>query len=174
MTRHVDIRVKLDRTPREHIRSDQRPMDQSNRISIGQYPNHPKVAVGAVVFKEDKVLLVLRGKPPAEKQWSIPGGCVELGETLQEAAEREIAEETGIVIHAKKPVFTFDVIEYDEDGYIRFHYVIIDLAADYVSGELRAGDDAVDVNWVSHKDLNNLNVSDATLKLLVQCYGLGS
>ena len=53
-------------------------MDHSNRIFSGHYPNHPRVAVGAVVFKEDKVLLVLRGKPPAEKQWSIPGGCVEL------------------------------------------------------------------------------------------------
>jgi len=129
--------------------------------------------VGAVVFKEDKVLLVLRGKPPAEKQWSIPGGCVELGETLQEAAEREITEETGIVIQAKKPIYTFDVIERDENGHIRFHYVIVDLAADYVSGELRAGDDAVDVSWVSHKDLNNRNVSEATRKLLAQCYGFG-
>lgn len=129
--------------------------------------------MGAVVFKEDKVLLVLRGKPPAEKQWSIPGGCVELGETLQEAAEREITEETGIVIQAKKPIYTFDVIERDENGHIRFHYVIVDLAADYVSGELRAGDDAVDVSWVSLKDLNNRNVSDATRKLLAQCYGFG-
>ena len=127
--------------------------------------------MGAVVFNEDKVLLVLRGKPPAEKQWSIPGGCVELGETLQEAAEREITEETGIVIQAKKPIYTFDVIERDEDGKIRFHYVIVDLAADYVSGELKAGDDAVDVSWVSRKDLNNLNVSNATRKLLAQCYG---
>ena len=129
--------------------------------------------MGAVVFKEDKVLLVLRGKPPAEKQWSIPGGCVELGETLQEAAERELTEETGIVIQAKNPVYTFDVIERDEDGRIRFHYVIVDLAADYVSGELRAGDDAVEVSWVSRKDLNNRNVSDATRKLLAQCYGFG-
>jgi ADP-ribose pyrophosphatase len=131
------------------------------------------VAVGAVVFKEDKVLLVLRGKPPAEKQWSIPGGCVELGETLQEAAERELTEETGIIIQAKKPIYTFDVIERDENGYIRFHYVIVDLAADYVSGELRAGDDAIDVSWVSLKDLNNRNVSGATRKLLAQCYGFG-
>jgi len=146
-------------------------MDHSNRIFSGDYPNHPRVAVGAVVFNEDKVLLVLRGKPPAEKQWSIPGGCVELGETLQEAAEREITEETGIVIQAKKPIYTFDVIERDEDGKIRFHYVIVDLAADYVSGELKAGDDAVDVSWVSRKDLNNLNVSNATRKLLAQCYG---
>ena len=114
--------------------------------------------MGAVVFKEDKVLLVLRGKPPAEKQWSIPGGCVELGETLQEAAKREIIGETGVVIEAKAPVYTFDVIERDENGHIRFHYVIVDLAADYVSGELRAGDDAVDVSWVSHKDLNKVDI----------------
>jgi len=129
--------------------------------------------VGAVVFKEDKVLLVLRGKPPAEKQWSIPGGCVELGETLQEAAEREIAEEAGIIIQAKNPIYTFDVIERDENGDIRFHYVIVDLAADYVSGELRAGDDAVAVSWVLPKELNERNVSDATRKLLAQCYGFG-
>jgi len=129
--------------------------------------------VGAVVFKEDRVLLVLRGKPPAEKQWSIPGGCVELGETLQEAAEREIVEEAGIIIQAKNPIYTFDVIERDENGDIRFHYVIVDLAADYVSGELRAGDDAVAVSWVSLEDLNERNVSDATRKLLAQCYGFG-
>jgi len=129
--------------------------------------------VGAVVFKEDRVLLVLRGKPPAEKQWSIPGGCVELGETLQEAAEREIVEEAGIIIQAKNPIYTFDVIERDENGDIRFHYVIVDLAADYVSGELSAGDDAVAVSWVSLEDLNERNVSDATRKLLAQCYGFG-
>jgi len=148
-------------------------MDHSNRIFSGHYPNHPRVAVGAVVFREDRVLLVLRGKPPAEKQWSIPGGCVELGETLQEAAEREIVEEAGIIIQAKNPICTFDVIERDENGDIRFHYVIVDLAADYVSGELRAGDDAVAVSWVLPKELNERNVSDATRKLLAQCYGFG-
>ncbi len=149
-------------------------MDHSKRTFSGDYPKHPRVAVGAVVFKDDKVLLVLRGKPPAENQWSIPGGCVELGETLQEAAEREILEETGIVIQAKAPVYTFDVIERDESGHIRFHYVIVDLAADYIRGEIKAGDDAVDVSWVSSKDINNRNVSSATRKLLAQYYGFGS
>jgi 8-oxo-dGTP diphosphatase len=146
-------------------------MDHSKGIFNGLYPDHPRVAVGAVVISKEKVLLVLRGKPPAEKQWSIPGGCVELGETLQEAAEREIAEETGIVIQAQKPIYTFDVIERDKNGHIRFHYVIVDLAADYVSGEIKAGDDAADVSWVSLKDLKNLNVSNATRKLLATCYG---
>ena len=79
----------------------------------------------------------------------------------------------GIIIQAKNPIYTFDVIERDENGDIRFHYVIVDLAADYVSGELSAGDDAVAVSWVSLEDLNERNVSDATRKLLVQCYGFG-
>jgi len=145
-------------------------MDHSKRTFNSDYPKYPRIAVGAVVFKEDKVLLVLRGKPPAENQWSIPGGCVELGETLREAAEREVIEETGIVILAKDPIYTFDVIERDENGHIRFHYVIVDLSADYVNGDLRPGDDAVDVCWVSSKDIKNYNVSSSTQKLLSQCY----
>ena len=149
-------------------------MEKSNRIFSVDYPSFPRVAVGAVVFKEGKVLLVLRSKPPADNQWSIPGGCVELGETLQEAAQREIMEETGITIRAGEPVYTFDVIERDASGLIRFHYVIVDLSADYVRGELRSGDDAVDVSWVSSMDINNRKVSSATRKLLKQCYGFGA
>ncbi len=148
-------------------------MEKSEITSSGAYPGCPQVAVGAVVFKEDKVLLVLRGKPPAENHWSIPGGCVELGETLQEAAEREIREETGLIIQARNPVYTFDVIECDHEGEILFHYVIVDLEADYVSGELRPGDDAVDVCWASPQDVKSLIVSAATLKLLKQCYKFG-
>ncbi len=145
-------------------------MEKPETIVNGAYPNRPLVAVGAVVFKEDKVLLVLRAKPPAENQWTIPGGSVELGETLREAAEREIWEETGLTIKAEEPVYTFDVIERDSKGAILFHYVIVDLVADYVSGELRPGDDATDVCWASSRDVKNLKVSDATRKLLKECY----
>jgi len=145
-------------------------MEHPKTIPSGVYPDRPLVAVGAVVFNKNKVLLVLRAKPPAENHWTIPGGCVELGETLQEAAEREIREETGLIIQAGKPVYTFDVIERDANGAILFHYVIVDLAADYVSGELRPGDDATDVCWASFKDIKSLKVSDATRKLLKECY----
>jgi len=130
--------------------------ERSKQDINGAYPGAPRVAVGAVVFKESKVLLVLRSKPPAENQWSIPGGCVELGETLQEAAEREILEETGIFIRAGEPVYTFDVIERDDSGRIRF------------------GDDAADASWVSSKDINTRKVSAATRKLLKECYGFGA
>ena len=145
-------------------------MEKPETIVNGAYPNRPLVAVGAVVFKEDKVLLVLRAKPPAENHWTIPGGSVELGETLQEAAEREIREETGLTIQAGEPVYTFDVIERDSNGAILFHYVIVDLAADYVSGELRPGDDATDVCWASFRDVESLKVSAATRMLLKECY----
>ena len=148
-------------------------MENPARTFNGAYPNCPQVAVGAIVFKEDKVLLVLRGKPPAENLWSIPGGSVELGETLQEATEREIREESGITIRAREPVYTFDVLERDDKGNVRFHYVIVDLVADYVSGELSPGDDAIDVRWFSTDDVNKLKVSEATRKLLKERFGFG-
>jgi 8-oxo-dGTP diphosphatase len=137
------------------------------------YPTHPQVAVGAVVFKDDRVLLVRRGRAPAKGLWAIPGGSMELGETLQAAAEREIFEETGIKIRAGEPVFTFDVIEKDNDGRIRFHYVIVDMIADYIGGALSPGDDAVEVRWVSAHALNRLNVSPRTLQLLQERFGFG-
>ena len=137
------------------------------------YPGNPRVAVGAVVFKEECVLLVRRGQPPAENLWAIPGGSVEIGETLQEAAEREILEETGIQIQASKPIYTFDVIDRDAAGKVRFHYVIVDLAADYVMGEPAPGDDALEARWVSAKEMDGLEVSAATLKLLKNRFGFG-
>ena len=138
------------------------------------YPGNPRVAVGAVVFKEECVLLVRRGQPPAEDLWAIPGGSVEIGETLQAAAEREILEETGIQIRALKPIYTFDVIDRDAAGKVRFHYVIVDLAADYIRGEPVPGDDALDARWVSAGEISGLEVSTATLKLLKTRYGFGN
>lgn len=130
------------------------------------YPDQPQVGVGAVVFKEDRVLLVLRGRPPAEGVWAIPGGRLRLGETLQAAAEREIEEETGIIIRAGDPVFAFDAIVRDPDGGVRFHYVIVDLAAEYLEGEPVAGDDALSARWVSAAEMPSLNVNPATRNLL--------
>lgn len=135
------------------------------------YPDKPNVAVGAVVFKEERVLLVRRGQPPSEDLWAIPGGSVEIGETLQQAAEREILEETGITIRAEEPVFTFDVIDRDRAGKIRFHYVIVDLAAVYVAGDPKAGDDAAEARWVTAQEIDELPVSAPTVKLLKGKFG---
>ena len=138
-----------------------------------EYPSQPRVAVGAIVFKDQKVLLVKRGQPPANGLWAIPGGSVELGETLQAAAEREIREETTIVIRAKAPVFTFDAVERDKNGDIRFHYVIVDLMADYVGGEPRAGSDVTEARWVSPDELGQIDVNRTTRKLLKEEFDFG-
>ena len=149
--------------------------DMVNRQStVNDYPDSPRVAVGAVVFKDHKVLLVKRSKPPGNGLWAIPGGSVELGETLQKAAEREIFEETGINIIAQKPFYTFDVIEKDENNQIRFHYVIVDLMAEYINGEPLPGDDAEEARWVSYRELKDLEVSPSTLKVLESLFSFFS
>jgi ADP-ribose pyrophosphatase len=137
------------------------------------YPSRPRVAVGAIVFKDDRILLVRRGKAPAENCWAIPGGSVEIGETLQHAAERELLEETGVTIRALDPVFTFDIIERDPDGAVRFHYVVVDLMADYVAGSARPAGDATEARWFSSKELPLLNVSRTTLDLLRERFQFG-
>ncbi len=135
-------------------------------MATGEYPDVPRVAVGAIIFRDGRVLLVKRGQPPSQGQWAIPGGRVELGETLQAAAEREINEETGLTIRAGNPAHTFDVIVRDDAGRVRFHYVIVDLLADDLGGELRPGDDAREARWVAPQDLVGLPVSQTTLDLL--------
>jgi 8-oxo-dGTP diphosphatase len=143
-------------------------------VSGREYPDAPRVAVGAIVLKDDRVLLVRRGQPPSEGLWAIPGGRVELGETLQEAAERELKEETGLRIQAGEPVYTFDVIVRDESGQVRFHYVIADLLADYISGELQPGDDAREARWVGPGELDELPVNQTTLEVLEEILRFGS
>ena len=137
-------------------------------MSGREYPEFPRVGIGAVVFREGRILLVRRGVSPGKGLWSIPGGLVELGETLQAAAEREILEETGITIRAGEPLFTCDFFERDGDGRIRYHYVIVDLAADYVSGEVRGADDALEARWVSPAEMEEISPTKTTLKLLQQ------
>ena len=137
------------------------------------YPGTPRVAVGAVVFNDNRILLVRRGQPPSEDLWAIPGGSVHLGETLQAAAEREIREETGAIIRAKEVIYTFDVIDQDARGRIRYHYIIVDLMAEYLGGDIRPGDDARAVRWVSPQMLNQLHVNRRTVKLLRDKIGFG-
>jgi ADP-ribose pyrophosphatase len=145
----------------------------NHHSTLRKYPDAPRPAVGAVVFKGDTVLLVQRGNPPSRGMWSIPGGRVRLGETLQAAAEREILEETGVVVRANAPILAFDVIQKDDRGVVKYHYVIVDLVADYVSGEPLAGDDAADARWITANELARIAVNPATRRLLAEQFKFG-
>lgn len=124
------------------------------------------MAVGAILLKENKILLVRRNKEPSKGTWAIPGGSVKLGETLQQAAEREIREETGLRIQAKEPVYLFDLIDRDDQGQIRFHYLIIGLMADLIGGELHPSDDALDARWFGPGEIEGARVTESTKQFL--------
>lgn len=130
----------------------------------------PQLGVGAVVCHQDKILLVLRSKPPNEHQWAIPGGKVAAGESLQAAVEREILEETGIAIRVGELAYHFEFIERDADGAVRYHYVVLDYFAEYLHGEVRAGDDAAAARWVAFDELGCLELNPTTRALLAQLY----
>ena len=135
-------------------------------MSPRTYPAAPVPAVGAVVLHDGAVLLVRRGRAPARGVWAVPGGRVELGETLAEATEREVREETGVSVRAGEPIWSFDSVIRDEEGRVSYHYVIVDLLADYVAGEPRARDDALEARWVRPEDFPGLMVSAPTVELL--------
>ena len=131
-----------------------------------EYPDFPRVGVGAIVIKDGGVLMVKRAALPNKNLWAIPGGMLELGETLQEGAEREIYEETGIRIKAGKPVYSFDLLERDEKEKLLFHFVVVDMEADYLEGEIKAASDALDVRWVTPEECSILTLSRQTIQIL--------
>jgi len=126
----------------------------------------PQVAIGGVIIENNKILLVKRNKEPHRGEWAIPGGSVKPGETLQWAVEREILEETGLVVSAKDPIHAFDFIERDKQGHLRFHYVIVDLRADVVGGTLHPSDDAADARWFTPKEIKKLRITKTTKEFL--------
>jgi 8-oxo-dGTP diphosphatase len=130
------------------------------------------VGVGGVVLIGGRVVLIRRGKEPLRGRWVIPGGTVELGETLQEALVREMQEETGIVVRPREVVLVFDRIE-REGPSVEYHYVIIDYACDYVSGELRAGSDADEVALVAPDEIGRYDLPPQALDLVLDVFRRG-
>ena len=131
-----------------------------------EYPSHPRVGVAAVVLRDNQVLLVQRGRDPGKGSWGLPGGMLELGETLAEGARREVMEECGVEIEVGPLVAVFEPMQHDEDGRLRFHYVVVDYLARYVTGEPRAGDDADDARWVDLDALERLPMRKETREVI--------
>ncbi len=130
------------------------------------YPLVPRVGVGAIVIHEGRILLVKRGVEPSRGLWAIPGGTLNLGETLQQCAAREILEETGITIKVGNCVYVFDFLERDDSGKIKFHFVVVDFAGQYLSGEPKGADDAEEARWLKPEELSSLPVAKNTLAAL--------
>ena len=125
------------------------------------YPDRPIVGVGAVIVESGRALVVRRGTEPLKGQWSIPGGVVELGETLREAAAREAREETGLEVEPGEVLEIVDRIMRDSERKVQYHYVLVDFLCRRVSGEARAGADASDLRWVTLQELNGFPIADS-------------
>lgn len=130
-----------------------------------EYPENPLVGVGAIIVEQGRVLLVRRGHPPLAGEWSIPGGVLEVGELLCEAAVREAKEETGLTVEPGELLGVFDrLIRRGER--VQYHYVLIDFLCRRVGGELKAGSDADEVRWFTPQEIPALNLAADTAEVI--------
>ena len=145
-----------------------------------EYPESPLVGVGAVIIDRDhddhrRVLLIRRGTPPLLGEWSLPGGVLECGETLREAVVREAREETGLTVEPGEMLGVYERVIRDEEGQVKYHYVLIDFLCRPASGDLKAGSDAADVRWFTRDELPALKLAydanDVVLKGLARHLG---
>ena len=142
----------------------------ASEVRVGrEYPSTPVLGVGAVVIRADKVLLIRRGREPLKGRWSLPGGALEIGETLAEGVAREVLEETGLRVRPVELVTTLDRIYRDEGGRVRFHYVLLDwlcVEEHEAQAEIRCGDDASAVIWAPLSGLEEYGLEPVTLQVI--------
>ena len=131
-----------------------------------EYPEAPIAAVGVVVLKDADVLLIRRGKEPIRGRWSLPGGAVELGETVRQAAEREIREECSVEIEATEVIEVLDAITRDDEGRVQYHYTLTELLGNYLSGLPEAHSDALEVRWFHEEQLEGLDILPISVKVI--------
>jgi 8-oxo-dGTP diphosphatase len=143
-----------------------------------EYPDAPRVGVGAVILDGDRVLLVKRGQPPSQGKWSIPGGLVHLGERIEDAVRREVQEECGVPVRVLGPCGVIDRVRLEptnggESPRVHYHYVIIDYVASVESGVPRAGSDAAEVRWVPIRELGAYDTTDGLADMVHRAVHLG-
>jgi ADP-ribose pyrophosphatase YjhB (NUDIX family) len=131
-----------------------------------RYPRRPMLGVGALIFDEDRILMAERGGEPLKGWWSIPGGLVETGESLDAAIRREVREETGLAVCPLGVIEIFERIMRDSQGAAEYHYVLIDYICRVDDGTACAGDDVSRVEWVRQADLTQLHITEGTLAVI--------
>jgi 8-oxo-dGTP diphosphatase len=132
-------------------------------------PSAPVVGVGGVLIRDGKVLLIRRGKPPLYGRWVVPGGTVELGESLEQALVREMREETGLEVVPLEVLTVFDRIERDGDRVV-YHYVIVDYLCRWLGGEARAASDALEAAWAALDDLPRYDLPQKALEVVQEAF----
>jgi 8-oxo-dGTP diphosphatase len=132
-----------------------------------EYPDTPLVGVGAIIIEDGRVVLVKRGHAPLQGKWSIPGGVLEVGETLRKAVVREAREETGLTIEPGELLGVFERVVPDEQGRMRYHYVLIDFLCRSVAGALIAADDAEEARWFRRDELGGLELARETEEVIL-------
>jgi 8-oxo-dGTP diphosphatase len=143
-----------------------------------EYPEQPVVGVGGVVIWEGRALLIRRGSEPLKGQWSIPGGTLELGETLEEGVRRELGEETGLKVRVRELIEVFERIFPEQPGKSararrpRYHFVILDYLCERVDGEPRPGSDVTDIAFVSEGELASYNLTPAATRVLRKAFAM--
>ena len=142
------------------------------RVDSRQYPERPIVGVGAVIVDAGKVVLVRRRYEPLAGQWSLPGGTLELGETLETGAAREIREETGLHVEVGPIIEVFDRIMLDDERRVRYHFVLVDYLCRPVGGELQAGSDVDDAALVAPASLGPYNLTDKARAVIARALEL--
>ena len=135
-----------------------------------EYPERPIVGVGGVVISDGRALLIKRGYPPLQGEWSIPGGTLELGETLLEGVRRELAEETAIEVRIVDLVEVFERVFRDEAGKVRYHFVILDYLCEAISGSAAAGSDVSDVAWASEAELGQYSLTSTATRVIRRAF----
>jgi len=147
------------------------PADEKPKIrDAREYPERPIVGVGGVVISDGRALLIKRGHPPLAGQWSIPGGTLEVGETLLEGVRRELAEEAGLEVRVLELIEVFERIFQDEAGKIQYHFVILDYLCEAVSGTAQAGSDVADVAWASEAELEQYLLTPAATRVIRKAF----
>jgi 8-oxo-dGTP diphosphatase len=131
-----------------------------------EFPESPLVGVGAIIIENGRVVLVKRAHPPLQDQWSIPGGVLEVGELVREAAVREAREETGVVVEPVELLGVYDRVLRDADGRVQYHYVLIDFLCRRVAGDLAAAGDAAEARWFLPEELPGLKLAEDTAEVI--------
>lgn len=131
-----------------------------------EYPERPVPAAAGVVFRGEDVLLVKRRQPPNRGRWSVPGGSVEEGETVEAAAAREVLEETSVRVRPVRVLTVVDLVERDEAGRVRFHYATVEVLCEYVGGEPVPDSDADNARWIPVRELHDYDVTETALRVI--------